>query len=96
VDFAYKLHLVYGCQASPSEKAYATINDSPEAISFSWEFTTTPVPVEGLKPTALIVINSALVDDAALKTLEDELYGASGTAKLPTPDEVLAMFPPGP
>jgi hypothetical protein len=96
VDFAYKLHLVYGCQASPSEKAYATINDSPEAISFSWEFTTTPVPVEDLKPTALIVINSALVDDAALKTLEDELYGASGTAKLPTPDEVLAMFPPGP
>ena len=62
-DFGYKLHLVYGCQAAPSEKAYATVNDSPEAISFSWEITTTPVPVTDYKPTALIVIDSTIVDD---------------------------------
>jgi hypothetical protein len=91
-EFGYKLHLLYGCQASPSEKAYATINDSPEAIAFSWEFTSTPAPVSGHKPTSLIVIDSTVVDAAELSDLEDLLYGASGAAKLPTPDEVLAIF----
>jgi hypothetical protein len=96
-DHGYKLHLLYGCQAAPSEKAYATINDSPEAISFSWEVTTTPVPVTDLKPTALLVIDSTLVDAAALKSLEDMLYGAAATeATLPMPDEVIALFPPTP
>lgn len=92
-DYAYKLHLVYGCQAAPSEKAYATINDSPEAISFSWEVTTTPVPVTDLKPTALIVINSDLADVTALASLEDLLYGKGAIeAALPTPDAVIALF----
>lgn len=95
-DAGYKLHLVYGCQATPSDKAYATINDSPAAISFSWDVTTTPVPVEDYKPTALIVVNSLVVDEANLSALEDILYGASGKAKLPLPDEVIALFPPGP
>lgn len=95
-DAGYKLHLVYGCQASPSDKAYATINDSPAAISFSWDVTTTPLAVEDYKPTALIVVNSLVVDDTNLKALEDLLYGASGKAKLPLPDEVLALFPPTP
>jgi hypothetical protein len=91
----YKLHLVYGCQAAPSEKAYATINDSPEAITFSWALTTTPVPVTGHKPTALIVVDSTVVDPAALTALETALYGDAtiGVAHLPTPDEVIAMFP---
>jgi hypothetical protein len=93
-DFGYKLHLLYGCQASPSEKAYATINDSPEAIAFSWDFTSTPAPVTGLKPTSLIVIDSTVVDPTALTALETELYGAAATEpKLPTPDEIITMFP---
>ena len=92
-SYGYKLHLVYGCIASPSEKAYATINDSPEAITFSWEISTTPVPVTGYKPTSLIVVDSSVVDAAALQALEDELYGgASASANLPMPDDVLAMF----
>jgi hypothetical protein len=91
-DHGYKLHLVYGAQASPSEKAYATINDSPEAIAFSWEFTTTPVSVAGLKPTALIVIDSSQVDPAELATLEGLLYGAAGEPRLPLPDEVIDIF----
>lgn len=91
-DHGYKLHLVYGAQASPSEKAYATINDSPEAIAFSWEFTTTPVAVEGLKPTALLTIDSTKVDSGDLSALEDILYGTVGDdPRLPTPDEVLAL-----
>lgn len=95
LDFGYKLHLLYGCQAAPSEKAYATINDSPEAISFSWEITTTPVPVSGHKPTALIVVDSSVVDAADLTALEDLLYGKAATeAALPTPDAVLALFGP--
>lgn len=94
-DHGYKLHLLYGCQASPSEKAYATINDSPEAIAFSWEFTSTPAPVTGHKPTSLIVVDSTVVDAAGLADLEDILYGASAAAKLPTPDEVLALFSGG-
>ena len=92
-DFGYKLHLIYGCQAAPSEKAYATINDSPAAISFSWAITTTPVPVTDLKPTSLIVVDSTVVDDVKLKALEDLLYGAASIeAALPTPDAVIALF----
>lgn len=92
-DFGYKLHLIYGCQAAPSEKAYATINDSPEALAFSWEVTTTPVPATDLKPTSLIVIDSTKVDPTALAALESELYGdAGGDARLPLPDEVVGMF----
>ena len=92
-DFGYKLHLLYGCQAAPSEKAYATINDSPEAISFSWEITTSPVPVTDHKPTALIVIDSTVVDSADLTSLETLLYGLAATpADLPTPDAVIALF----
>lgn len=92
-DHGYKLHLVYGAQASPSEKAYATINDSPEAISFSWEFSTTPVAVTDLKPTALLTIDSTKVDATALTNLETILYGAEGTdPRLPLPDEVIGLF----
>ena len=91
-DYGYKLHLVYGALASPSEKAYGTINDSPEAITFSWEFTTTPVGTTGLKPTATILIDSTKVDAGALAGLEDELYGAAGDARLPLPDEVISFF----
>lgn len=94
-EHGYKLHLLYGCQASPSEKAYQTINDSPAAIAFSWAVTTTPVPVTDYKPTSLITVSSVEVDAAALKTLEDKLYGAGtpGVPTLPLPDEVIAMFP---
>jgi hypothetical protein len=92
-DHGYKLHLVYGCQAAPSDKAYATINDSPAAISFSWDVTTSPVPVTGMKPTSLIVVDSTLVTPAHLASLEDLLYGkASVEAALPTPDAVIALF----
>jgi len=92
-DHGYKLHLLYGCYASPSEKAYATINDSPEAITFSWEIYTVPVAVTGMKPTSLIVIDSTKVDPADLAALEAELYGDSGgDPNLPTPDVVIAMF----
>ena len=91
--FGYKLHLLYGCQAAPSEKAYTTINDSPEAITFSWEVSTTPVPVTGYTPTALLVIDSTKVSPAALALLEDELFGdAGGDARLPMPDEVIGFF----
>lgn len=91
--FGYRLHLVYGCTASPSEKAYATINDSPEPVTFSWEVTTTPAPVTDMKPTSLITIDSTLVDPTDLTALEALLYGdAMGPASLPTPDEVIAIF----
>lgn len=92
-DYGYKLHLIYGCLAAPSEKAYATINDSPEAISFSWELTTIPVAVTGMKPTAKLVINSTKVDAGALADLEAVLYGDEAEdARLPLPDEVLGFF----
>lgn len=92
-DYGYKLHLVYGAQASPSEKAYASVNDSPEAINFSWELTTTPVAVPGLKPTSLITIDSTEVDAAALSDLEDILYGTDGVdPALPAPAVVIALF----
>lgn len=89
----YKLHLVYGAQVTPSEKAYATINDSPEAITFSWEFTTTPVAVTGFKPTASITIDSRKADAAKLKALEDALYGTTEKDPyLPLPDEVKSIM----
>jgi hypothetical protein len=92
-DYGYKIHLVYGATAAPSEKAYATINDTPEAITFSWEFSTTPALVTGLKPTALITIDSTKVGAANLVTLENALYGTAGTgARLPLPDEVVTIF----
>lgn len=92
-DNGYKIHLVYGALAAPSEKAYNTINDSPEATTFSWEFTTTPVPVSGLKPTAIMTIDSTKVSATALTSLENALYGTAGTnARLPFPDEVISFF----
>ena len=92
-DYGYKLHLIYNAIAAPSEKAFATINDSPEAITFSWTFTTTAVAVSGLKPTALITIDSSKVLPGNLAALEDALFGTVGTdPRLPLPDEVLAMF----
>lgn len=92
-DHGYKLHLIYGCQATPSDKAYATINDSPSAISFSWDVTTTPVAVAGHKPTAQMVIDSTKVDAGALATLEGMLFGTAGTdPRLPLPDEVISVF----
>ena len=100
-DYGYKLHLIYGAQASPSEKGYQTINDSPEAITFSWEITTTPVPVTGHKPTASITIDSTKVTPEKLAALELILYGKDATtepvaaavpARLPLPDEVASIF----
>ncbi len=91
----YLIHLIYGCMASPSEKAYSTINDSPEAITFSWELTTTPVSVAGFDPTASIVIDSTTVDAAKLKAFEEILYGKDNTAaRLPLPDEVKTLLTP--
>ena len=90
--YGYKLHLIYGAMAAPSEKAYATINDSPEAITMSWEVTTTPVAVTGFKPTASITIDSTKVDATKLAALEAILYGATETARLPLPDEVKTLM----
>lgn len=87
-DYGYKLHIVYGCMAQPSQKEYQTINDSPEAIEFSWEIKTTPVNVEGFKPTATCVIDSTKIAEAKLTEIENTLYGSNGTisysAKTPT------------
>lgn len=93
-DHGYKLHLVYGCQVSPSEKAYQTINDSPEALTFSWELSTTPVNVTGKKPTALLVIDSTKIDSTKLARIEAKLYGdeSSTGAVLPTPDEIAEIL----
>lgn len=92
-ELGYKIHLVYGAFAAPTEKAYATVNDTPEAITFSWELTTVPVPVTGYKPTASLVIDSTRVDADALAALELLLYGTVGIdPQLPTPDAVLALF----
>ena len=96
--FGYKLHLIYGGLASPSEKAYASINDSPEAITFSWEVSTTPVSVDGHSPTACITIDSTKVEPTKLAALEEILYGkdgdgASGTEpRLPLPSEIATLF----
>lgn len=91
-ELGYKIHIIYGASAAPSEKAYATVNDSPEAITFSWEVTTTPVEVTGFKPTATLTIDSTKVDAEKLAALEAVLYGSeSEEAKLPLPNEVLAL-----
>lgn len=103
-DYGYKLHLIYGALAAPSEKGYATINDSPEAITFSWEVTTTPVSVEGFKPTASVTIDSTKVDAEKLAALEAILYGKDPTSeggedgvdpRLPLPDEIATLFAEG-
>lgn len=92
-DFGYKIHLIYGATAAPSEKAYATVNDSPEAVTFSWEVTCTPVDVPGFKPSACITIDSTKVDAEQLAALEALLYGSeSETARLPLPAEIAEMF----
>jgi hypothetical protein len=92
-DYGYKIHLVYGCLASPSERAYATINDTPEAITFSWAFTTTPVAVTGRKATSLLTINSKDITSTNLTTLENILYGTSGTdPRMPLPDEIVSLL----
>lgn len=91
--YGYKIHLIYGAQAAPSEKAYGTINDSPEAITFSWELTTSPVNVQGLKPTASLVIDSTKADPTKLKMLETILFGSDNAdARLPLPDEISELF----
>lgn len=92
-DYGYKLHIIYGFKASPSQKSYSTINDSPEAITFSWEVKTTPVNVTGGKPTASIVIDSTKVDADGLAALEKVLFGdESTTARLPLPDEIKSII----
>lgn len=92
-EYGYKLHLIYGAMAAPSEKGYSTINDSPEAITLSWEVSTTPVSVTGLKPTASITIDSTKVDKSKLTALEDILYGGEATeARLPLPDEIATLM----
>jgi hypothetical protein len=102
-DYGYKLHLIYGALAAPSEKGYSTINDSPEAITFSWEVTTNPVPVTGFKPTASITIDSTKIDAAKLAALEEILYGKDPTTpedddgvdpRLPLPDEIIDLMTP--
>ena len=91
-DYGYKLHLVYGATASVSEKAFQTINDSPEAITFSWEVTTTPVAVKGFKPTAILTIDSTTIAADKLTALEDILYGKDDAeARLPLPDEIAEL-----
>ena len=91
-EFGYKLHLIYGAKAKPSEKGYQTINDSPEAITFSWEVSTTPVNVAGFKPTACVTIDSTKIAPDKLTQIETLLYGdTSAEAKLPLPDEIAAI-----
>lgn len=100
-DLGYKLHIVYGCLAQPTERTYETVNDSPDAITFSWEISTTPVEVAGMKPTAHLVIDSTRADATKLKDLEETLFGRDAdeeksiSDKLPTllmPDAVLAAL----
>lgn len=91
-DYGYKIHLVYGCKAKPAQKNYQTINDSPEAITFSWEVSTTPVEVEGFKPTATVTIDSTKVTADKLKSIEEALYGTESVEpKLLLPDEIIAI-----
>lgn len=93
VDYGYKLHIIYECMASPSEKSHSTINDSPEAATFSWEITTTPVNVTGNKPTATIEIDSTKTDSAKMQAIEDILYGTTETEpRLPLPDEIISIM----
>lgn len=91
--YGYRLHLVYGCLAAPSERAYATVNDSPEPVTFSWEVSTTPAPATGYNPTALITIDSTNADADDLAALEQILYGTAAVdARLPLPDEVIGLM----
>lgn len=94
--YGYKLHIIYGAKAAPSEKAYATKSDSPEAITFSWEITTTPVNVDGFKPTSYVCIDSKLVGSATMKKIEDKLYGSdsAGEPTLLMPDEIKTLITP--
>lgn len=92
-NFGYKIHIIYGCTAKPSEKAYSTINDSPEAVTFSWDVTTVPVPVNGMKPTSSVVIDSTRVEAGKLKTLEDKLYGTESLeSTLVLPNEIKELL----
>ena len=92
-DYGYKLHLIYGGKASPSDKSYQTINDTPDAITFSWDVTTTPVPVTDHKPTASLIVDSTKVSANALAAIETILYGEAETeGRLPLPDEVLTII----
>ena len=92
-NFSYKLHLIYGCTVAPSEKSYSTINDNPEAITFSWELSTVPVPVDGFSPTASLVIDASKVDEGKMALLEDALFGdESNEAKLLLPNEIMEML----
>ena len=92
-EHGYKIHLIYGAKAAPTEKSYTTINDSPEAITFSWEITTTPIEVAGHKPTATLTIDSTKVTPTTLTAIETKLYGdTSGEPTLPTPAEILALI----
>jgi hypothetical protein len=95
-DLGYKIHLVYGAMASPTEKAYGTVNDSPEAITFSWELTTNPVAVPGFKNSAILTIDSTKVTSANLATLEGIIYGSAGVnPRLPLPSEIITLFTAG-
>ena len=95
-SYGYKLHLVYNCLASVSERSHATVNDSPEADNPSWDVSTTPVEVKNMKPTACITIDSTKVDSAKLTALENILYGDENTtARLPWPAEVITTMGPG-
>lgn len=92
-DYGYKIHIIYNALAAPSERAYATVNDSPEAITFSWELSTTPIEVPGYKPTACLTIDSTKADATKLKALEDILYGTeSEEARLPMPEEIITLM----
>lgn len=92
-DYGYKLHIVYGAVVAPSERAYSTINDSPEPITMSWEFSTTPVAVDGFKPTAHLEIDSTKANPEKLAALEAILYGAADTeARLPLPNEIATLM----
>lgn len=91
--YGYKIHIIYGCRASTSERGYQTVNDSPEAITFSWEITTTPINVEGFKPTANIIIDSTKVDAEKLAAFEAYLYGnEENDSKLPDPAKVIELL----
>lgn len=92
-NYSYKLHLIYGCTVAPSEKSYSTINDNPEAITFSWELSTVPVPVDGFSPTASLVIDASKVDEGKMQLLEDALFGdESNEAKLLLPNEIMELL----
>jgi len=89
----YKIHLVYGCKAAPSERAYNTVNDSPEAVAFSWDFTTTPVSVAGQSPTSMVVIDTTKADPAVVTWISEQLFGAEAVvANLPLPDAIKAFI----